>query len=172
MHPTVIVGGIPWAQLSVAVTVGWTRRRWLSHLRDVCHAPDPIVASLLLGEDEALGEWLWPAWQIQHRWFLMQPLHLPAHEEHQSQVPSATPEFHISLLIISVNCNKPVHGFYLSQEVFFNPSEIFQMSDYRQDWLAAFQETPQDELSWWIYHSPYPGSQPIDLGFRSWILST
>lgn len=102
----------------------------------------------------------------------MQPQHLPAHEEHQSQVPSATPEFHISLLVISVNCNKPVHGFYLSQEVFFNPSEIFQMSDYRQDWLAAFQETPQDELSWWIYHSPYPGSQPIDLDFRSWILST
>lgn len=139
MHPTVIVGGIPWAQLSVAVTIGWTRRRWLSHLRDVCHAPDPIVASLLLGEDEALGEWLWPAWQIQHRWFLMQPLHLPAHEEHQSQVPSATPEFHISLLIISVNCNKPVHGFYLSQEVFFLiPQKYFKwVTTGKTGWLPS-----------------------------------
>lgn len=53
-----------------------------------------------------------------------------------------------------------------------NISDGKHLGDSRQDQLAVFQETPQDELSRWIYHSPYAGSQPIDLDSRDWILST
>ena len=179
MHPTVIIGGIPWAHLSATVTVGWTRCHWLSHLRDVCHAPDPTVASLLLGKAESLGErliCLWLSWQIQHRWFLMQTLHLPVHEEHQSQVPSATPEFHISVLIISINCNKPVHGFYLSQEVFFLiPQKYFKWKAHeclgKTGWLPSKRFHKMNHLGGFIT-AHILVLQPIDLDFRNWILST